>query len=100
MVLMMQTVVLQSKQKTQNLITQYQDYSFLWKETRDEEVKAIIDSNPVITEVESNVRGYKDLEEEIEAITPGKSFVCLKKRLFLNTVFGHRFKTFKFVWKI
>lgn len=70
MVLMMQTVVLQAKQTVQNLIYQYSQYNFLWKETRDEEIKDILETDPVITEVEAIMRSYRELEDEIEAIAP------------------------------
>jgi dynein heavy chain len=69
MVLIMQTAVLQCKQKIQALILQYQSkYNFLWKDTRDDEIKEILDGDPVITEIEAIMRGYRELEEEVEAI--------------------------------
>lgn len=70
MVLMMQTVVLQAKPTAQTLITQYMQYNFLWKETRDLEIRSILDKDPVITEVDALMRSYTDLEDEIEAIVP------------------------------
>jgi len=69
MILIMQTAVVQSKQKVQSLISGYQSkYCFLWKETRDDEIKEILDADPVITEIEAIMRGYKELEQEVEDI--------------------------------
>ena len=68
MVLMMQTVVMQAKPKVMSLISKYMAYSYLWKEDRDHEVQHIIDSDPVITEIQAIWRRYGELEDEITNI--------------------------------
>ncbi|CAG7714181.1 unnamed protein product [Allacma fusca] len=68
MVLMMQTVVMQAKPKVSSLINKYMAYQYLWKEDRDDEVQQIIDSDPVITEIQAIWRRYGELEEDITNI--------------------------------
>ncbi|ODM96104.1 Dynein heavy chain 5, axonemal [Orchesella cincta] len=68
LVLMMQTVVQQAKPRVQTIISQYMHYNFLWKDTREDEVEAVVATDPVITEIEAIMRTYKELDEEIDAI--------------------------------
>jgi len=69
MILMMQTAVLQAKPKVHNLLNQYQGFGYLWKDTRNDELRNLVASDAAITEIQAVMRSYNDLETDIEKVT-------------------------------
>ena len=65
MLIMMQGVVMQAKQKVYHTTVKYMNYSFLWKEDKELEAAAIMDEDPVITEIQAIWRSYTELEHDI-----------------------------------
>lgn len=68
MVLLMQSVVTQSKPKVNQIITDSMKYDYLWSETREDEIKKILENDLSITEVEALMRTYKALDDEINGL--------------------------------
>ena len=68
MLIMMQGVVMQAKQKVYYTTVKYMNYSFLWKEDKELETAVIMDQDPVITEIQSTWKHYIELENEIHEI--------------------------------
>jgi len=70
MVVIMQSCVMQGKNKITATIHKYMNYSYLWRQDREEELKDFIKESPAITEVAAVMRKYNDVINDIENITP------------------------------
>ncbi|XP_077977872.1 dynein axonemal heavy chain 5-like isoform X2 [Glandiceps talaboti] len=88
-VIVLNSIISSFRTESQEVLEQFTQYSELWNEEPEEKVKQFMEENPLMTEIEAQVKYYKTLETAIEEMQPSYrvgSIIYLTERLQMALV--------------